>query len=114
MRAWVFDPHSGGAKIPESLKEQTKRRILAHAKKHYTGQYHRLDIRFRGPLCYIDAYIEPPASGKSTPEVPTHLCRLRYKGQERWTVAFFTYSHERYEPSFFASGEPIGTPEDGF
>ena len=115
VRAWVFDPHSGGAKIPEALKEQTKRRILAHAQKHYAGRYHRLDIRFRGPLCYIDAFIEPPGSFASLPpEEATHLCRLRHKGQDRWSVDFFTYSHERYEPSFFASGDAIGTPEEGF
>jgi hypothetical protein len=126
-RAWVFDPDSGGVKIPESAKEQTKRRILAHAEKHYAGRYARLDVRFKGALCYVDAYIEPDTRGspwKATRETreqfverlraaPTHLCRLRYFGPDRWSVAFFTYSHERYEPSFFASGEQFGTPEDG-
>ncbi|HEY3351715.1 MAG TPA: hypothetical protein VGQ83_00575 [Polyangia bacterium] len=24
-----------------------------------------------------------------------------------------TYSHEKYEPTFFASGELVGTPEEG-
>jgi hypothetical protein len=43
---------------------------------------------------------------------PTRLCRLRYFGPDRWSVAFFTYSHERYEPTFFASGEQFGTPEE--
>lgn len=126
-RAWVFDPDSGGVKIPESAKEQTKRRILAHAEKHYAGRYARLDVRFKGALCYVDAYIEPDTRGspwKATRETreqfverlraaPTHLCRLRYFGPDRWSVAFFTYSHERYEPSFFASGEQFGTPEEG-
>jgi hypothetical protein len=48
--------------------------------------------------------------------VPTHLCRLRYLGPYRtaWSVAFFTYSHERYEPTFFENGELEGTPEEGF
>ena len=47
--------------------------------------------------------------------VPTHLCRLRYfSGHGEWSVAFYTYRHERYEPSFFASGEALGTPEEGF
>jgi hypothetical protein len=92
-KGWVFDPHSGGTKIPEALKEQTKRRILAHAKKHYAERYYRLDIRFKGPLCYIDAFIEPPDSVALPPEEPTHLCRLRHVGRDRWSVAFFTYSH---------------------
>jgi len=127
MAPWVFDPHSGGTKIPESLKEQTKRRILAHAEKRYAGRYTRLDVRFKGPLCYIDAFKEPDAPKKlwpgarETPEqfverlrnTPTHLCRLRHLGRDRWSVAFYTYSHERYEPTFFGSGEMIGTPEQG-
>jgi hypothetical protein len=124
---WVHDPHSGGVKIPEFVKEETKRRILAHAEKHYAGRYARLDIRFRGALCYIDAYIEPETQGspwKATGETreqflerlrsaPTHLCRLRHFAKDRWSVAFYKYSDERYEPSFFASGEQVGTPEEG-
>jgi hypothetical protein len=44
---------------------------------------------------------------------PLHLCRLRYFGDEdRWSLAFFTYSHERYEPCVFDSGEFHGTPEE--
>ena len=44
---------------------------------------------------------------------PTHLCRLPHFGADRWSVAFYTYSHERYEPTFFGSGEDTGTPEEG-
>jgi len=127
MAPWVLDPHSGGVKIPETLKEQTKRRILAHAEKHYAGRYTRLDVRFRGSHCYIDAFIEPEtrrspwkATGETREQFlerlrshPTHLCRLRHLGKDRWSVAFYTYSHERYEPCFFQSGEMIGTPEEG-
>jgi hypothetical protein len=125
---WVRDVHSGGVKIPEAVKLQTERRILAHAEKHYAGRYVRIDVRFKGALCYIDAYTEPETKGrpwKVTGETreqfldrlrsnPTHLCRLRHRGQDRWSVAFYTYSHERYEPTFFGSGEDIGTPEEGF
>ena len=32
---------------------------------------------------------------------------------KNWSIAFFTYSHQRYEPTLFASGEPFGTPEEG-
>ena len=124
---WMFHPHSGGVKIPESLKEPTRRRLLAHAEKHYAGRYVLLDIRFKGALCYVDAYTEPDVQGspwRATKETrekfverlrnsPTHLCRLRYCGRDRWSVAFYTYSHERYEPSFFASGDQYGTPEEG-
>jgi len=111
MQGWIIDAHSGGEKIAESLKVETRQRILDHAEKLY----------------YIDAYIEPDARGspwkvtKETREqflerlrtAPTHLCRLRHFGPDRWSVAFFTYSHERYEPTFFQSGEAFGTPEEG-
>ena len=45
---------------------------------------------------------------------PTHLCRLRYFGDDRWSFGFFTYSNERYELSVFPSGEFFGTPEEAF
>ncbi|HEY3079142.1 MAG TPA: hypothetical protein VGM69_04485 [Chloroflexota bacterium] len=46
---------------------------------------------------------------------PTHLCRLRYFGdEERWGFAFYTYSNERYELAVFPSGEFLGPPEDAF
>jgi hypothetical protein len=47
-------------------------------------------------------------------ETPTHLCRLRHFGPERWSVAFYKYSDECYEPSFLESGQMVGTPEEGF
>ena len=46
---------------------------------------------------------------------PTHLCRLRYFGdEERWGFAFYTYSNEKYELSVFPSGDFHGTPEEAF
>lgn len=125
-RGWTLDPHAGGVPISDAVKEATKRRLLAHAEKHYAGRYARLDIRFRGALCYIDAFTEPDTRGspwKVTGETrdqfvermrstPTHLCRLRHFGPNRWSVAFFTYSNERYEPCFFRSGKLFGTPEE--
>ncbi len=65
----------------------------------------------------------PPADWPETREehlerlrnTPTHLCRLRYFGdQERWGFAFYTYSGERYELSVFPSGEFLGPPEEAF
>ena len=128
MAPWVYNPHAGGVKIPEREKEPTKQRILAHAAKHYAGKYTRLDIRFKGVFCYIDAYTEPslPRGRWTDPtesreqhierlrNTPTHLCRLRHFTADRWSVAFYTYSHEAYEPTFMASGEDNGTPEEGF
>jgi len=129
-KTWVYDPHSGGIKIPETVRVSTRKRILKYAEKHYSGKYLRIDIRFRSQLCYIDAYTEPYVPldfdtslfGEFREErieqlrnVPTHLCRLRYFGDEdNWSMAFFTYSNEKYEPSFFNNGSFHGTPEEAF
>ena len=130
MRTWVYDPHSGGVKIPAAVRQRTERRIRAHAEARYAGKFIRLDIRFRGPLCYIDAYTEPEAPSASLLRTlgetreqyvrrlrnsPLHLCRLRYFGNEdQWSMAFYTYSHEKYEPCVFNNGSFHGTPEEAF
>jgi hypothetical protein len=130
MAPWVYDPHSGGVKIPERVQQRTRQRILVYAEQHYAGKYTRLDVRFRGQFCYIDVYTEPhvppdfpppnwPESREEHLErlrnTPTHLCRLRYFGDEdRWSMAFYTYSHETYEPCFFDTGSDHGTPEEAF
>ncbi|MEL6489721.1 MAG: hypothetical protein AAFQ95_07130 [Cyanobacteria bacterium J06621_3] len=128
---WVYDPHSGGVKIPASLKEPIKQRILSYAEEHYAGKYNRIDVRFRSHFCYIDAYTEPFVSEENFDEklygctreerieflrgVPIHLCRLRYKGDmEKWVMAFYTYSNNKYEPSMFRNGTFFGTPEEAF
>jgi hypothetical protein len=46
--------------------------------------------------------------------VPLHLCRLRYFAEDRWSMAFYTYSHEQYEPCVFDTGKDQGTPEEAF
>lgn len=125
---WVLSPQTGGSKIPEAVQQRTEQRIRAHAEKHYRGKYTRLDIHFKGPFCYVDAYTEPyvPRGRWTHPHetreaflerlrsTPTHLCRLRHFSENRWSLAFYTYSHEKYEPCVFPSGEWFGTPEAGF
>ena len=129
-RVWTYNPHRGGVTIPAAVCQQTERRILKYAAAHHAGKFTRLDIRFRGALCYIDAYTEPAkpsarllASLGETPEqylkrlrsVLIHMCRLRYFGcEDAWSMAFFTYSHERYEPCTFGNGSWTGTPEEAF
>lgn len=129
-KVWINDPHSGGVKIPERIKESVKNRIVGYAETHYAGKYTRIDVRFKGHFCYIDAYVEPFARedfdtlqlGETREEyierlrsTPIHLCRLRYKGdEEKWSMAFYTYSHNRYEPSIFDHGGFFGTPEEAF
>src|SRR5438552_18159726 len=128
---WVFDPDSGGVRIPDGVRRRTEERLRRHAEEQFAGRYTRLEIRFRGQFCYVDAYTEPEPLGPNWPppdwpetreayqerlrNTPTHLCRLRYFGdEERWGFAFYTYSHERYELSVFPSGEFRGRPENAF
>ena len=97
MHKWVYDPHSGGVKIPPAVKQRTEQRILSYAESKYAGKFTRLGIRFHGVFCYIDAYIEPPEPPESlllavdeTREqylerwrnAPLHSCRIRYFGDE--------------------------------
>jgi hypothetical protein len=128
---WVFNPNSGGKPIPELVRQRTDARVRRYAEKHYAGRYSRLEIRFHGQFCYIEAYTEPPEPGPNWPpanwpqtreeymerlrHTPIHLCRLRYRGdEEHWGFAFFAYSSEKYELSVFHSGQFFGPPEDAF
>lgn len=130
QKSWVYDPHSGGIKIPKPLQERVRKRILSYAEKHYSRKYNRIEVRFRGALCYIDAYLEPDVPKKFDETVygvtreehierlrnfPTHLCRLRYFGdEEKWSMAFYTYSRDKYEPCYFKNNTFHGTPEEAF
>jgi hypothetical protein len=128
---WVWSPDRGGVRIPEPVQRRTEARLRRYAEEHFAGRYTRLEIRFRGQFCYIDAYTEPEEPGPNWPPAdwpetraeylerlrttPIHLCRLRYFGdEERWGFGFFAYSSEKYELSVFPSGEFFGPPEDAF
>jgi hypothetical protein len=128
-KQWMFVPGSGGVAIPKHQQETIRQRILAHANKNYAGKFNRIDVRFRGKHCYIDAYIEPEDPGKKfvsfageTREEymerlrnnPLHLCRLLYYSTERWGLSFYTYSNEKYEVSMYPNGTFYGTLEEGF
>lgn len=130
MGVWVYDPHSGGVKIPQAVRTRTEQRIQSYAEAHYGGKFKRLDVRFRGVFCYIDAYTEPDVPAPELLNIlgetreqylqrvrsfPLHLCRLRYFGnEEQWSMAFYTYSNEKYEPCIFDNGTFHGTPEEAF
>jgi hypothetical protein len=128
-RQWIFDPGSGGKKIPQEVQEDIENRIHLVAREQFKGRYTRLEIRFRSQFCYIDAYTEPRISENWPPpnwpesreeylerlrNTPVHLCRLRYFGDDRWGFAFYTYSNEKYELSVYPNGKFIGTPEEAF
>jgi hypothetical protein len=128
-RQWVFDPDTGGKKIPPAIQSDTEKRIQKIAEERFEGRYTRLEIRFRGQFCYIDAYVEPvltptwpPPDWSETREeyaerlrnTPIHLCRLRYFGDDQWGFAFYTYSSDKYELSVFPDGQFLGNPEEAF
>jgi hypothetical protein len=126
---WVYNPNSGGKRIPSTVQTAIERRIQKIAAEQFEGRYTRLEIRFRNQFCYIDAYSEPrvtegwpPPDWPETREeyvqrlrqTPIHLCRLRYFGDESWGFAFYSYSHDKYELSVYPDGEFTGKPEDAF
>ena len=128
-KQWVFDPDSGGTKIPERVRRSVEARLQRYAEGRFAGRYTRLEIRFRGKFCYVDAHTEPEPLGQDWPpedrnetreeylermrNTPTHLCRLRCFGDgEQWGFGFYSYASDRYELSVFPSGEFFGPPED--
>ncbi len=128
-RVWYFDPNAGGITIPETVRRDVTSRIEKVANDNYKGKYTRLDIRFRGCFCYIDAYQEHEVHdlplSKDWPETleeyaerlrntPVHLCRLRYFGNDEWSFCFYTYSNERYELTVYPNGNFFGKPEGAF
>jgi hypothetical protein len=128
-KMWGFNPNAGGSKIPDSVKHDVEKRINNIAEQHFKGKYTHLELRFKGQFCYIDAYQEPDVSDNWHPinwhetrekyiermrYIPTHLCRLRYFGDDMWGFAFYTYSNEKYELAVYPDGKFLGKPEDAF
>jgi hypothetical protein len=87
----MFDPNSGGVKIPPAVQADVDKRIRAVAEKEFKGKYKRLEVRFKN-----------------------QFCRLRYFGNDEWGFAFYTYSHEKYELSMYDDGQFTGKPEQAF
>jgi hypothetical protein len=127
MKRWIFSPHLGGKTIPLAAQERIKKRVFDHASRRDDRSFDRLEVSFRGKFCYIDVFQEPvnPTEAVLTllgetkehylerlGSTPTHLCRLRYFSEDKWSLALYLYSHERYEPNVFATGEFFGTPEE--
>lgn len=105
MTGWYFDPHNGGDKIPPDVQEKTQVRIMAHAKRLKPDKANCIKVRFKGQFCYIDEAGEN--NGRDMP-----LCRLRYfANQDRFSLGFYAYSSDRYEPCMFGNGW-FGTPEE--
>ncbi len=101
---WYYDPQSGGIKIPAHLYEKfrEKAEVFERTRKWYPKC--RLSLRFKGHFCYVDVL----ENGETS---PSPLARLRYFRDNAWSMAFFMWSHERYEASVFFNGKWEGTLE---
>jgi len=127
---WRLYAHVGLQPSHRREEHSTRRQSTHRASHPGTTPDDSLESTYaRGALCYIDAYTQPdlprgcsPPPGETLDgwkerlrNTPTHLCRIRYFGNEdRWSFAFYTYSHEEYQPSFLITGKDHGTPEEAF
>ena len=107
-RHWVYSPHAGGAKMTEARKVQVRAQVDAYATHKLGGRCDRIDVRYKGVFCYLDAeQLQPDGRVFHFP-----LGRLRHFNIDRWSIALYTFSNEKYEPSVYPSGEWIGTLEE--
>lgn len=83
-------PHDGGSKIPPKEYPDIIKKADAYVASRSWSSSYKLHLRFKGQFCYVDS-IEK--DGAISP-----LGRLRYFGPNRWSLAFFTYSNDRYTP----------------
>ena len=104
MSPWVYDPQSGGNKIPSTLHEQICKQADTFARTRPWYPQIKLKLRFKRQFCYIDTIQKDDV--RAFP-----LCRLRYFKSDSWSLALFTYSNERYEACVFSDGKWEGTLE---
>ena len=104
MATWVFDPQSGGVKIPPQTYDAICKKAEIFANTRAWHPKIQLKLRFKSQFCYVDTVEEGDI--RLLP-----LCRLRYFNQDRWSFAIFTYGNERYEPCWLPGGKCDGTFE---
>ena len=87
---WVYDPHSGGIKISPRHHQEISRQITSYEQTRSWYPKIKLKTRISGQFCYILTVEDN--------KKPMPLCRLRHFVLERWSLAVFTYSNDRYTP----------------
>ena len=102
---WVYSPQSGGIKITPSKQAKFLQQAEAFARTRPWFSTFQLKLRFKNQFCYLDAVQRNTAK-------PFPLCRLRYFRNNVWSMAFYTYSNERYEPCYFKNGTWEGSLEE--
>ena len=103
-KTWGLNPQSGGMKIPIDLHLKIIQQIKDFEKSRSWYPRLRLNIRFKTQFCYIDLVEKDDSISP--------LCRLRYFNNSGWSLGFFSWSSERYEPCIFKSGDWFGSIED--
>ncbi len=97
-------PHEGGLKIPPDQHASIIRQADAFAATRQWNSSYKLQLRFKNQFCYVDSLEK---DGTVSP-----LGRLRHCRANRWSVAFYTYSNERYEPCYLPNGDGYGSFEE--
>ena len=104
MSPWVYDPQSGGNKIPPRIHEILSQKAESFACARSWHPRIQLKLRFKNQFCYVDTL--EVGDNRQFP-----LCRLRHFSPDRWSLALFTYSNERYVPCLFQNGKWEGSFE---
>jgi hypothetical protein len=98
--------------MPDAPSPQTRTIVTERIIAHVTHGWPHLGepvVRHRGKFCYVDAVL--PGNREPTP-----ILRLRYQGSpDRWAIAIYLASHDRYTESELPTsfGPKTGTPEQG-
>ena len=102
---WVYDPHSGGIKIPARRHYDVFLQVENYACTRPWYPTVKLKARIKNQFCYVDMLQEGD-------DRPFPLCRLRFFRENIWSFALFTYSNESYKPCAFSDGKLEGSLED--
>lgn len=102
---WVYDPHSGGTKILPVQHDILRHQAEVFAKTRPWYSEYEIILRFKNQFCYLDTM-------NRKDKKPFPIGRIRYLNSRGWSLAFYTYSNEKYEPCVFLSGKFEGTLEE--
>lgn len=105
-KMWVYDPQSGGNKIPGKYHWVIRQQAERFASTRAWSSEYEIKLRFKSQFCYLDGLKK--GTDKAFP-----IGRLRYFRDNVWSLAFYTYSNETYQPCVFSNGKWEGTLEEG-
>lgn len=104
-KVWCFDPHGGGVQISPMVQKIITARINNYEVKQSWYPHYQLKIRYKGQFCYLDA-------SKNDDDNFFPIGRLRHFNEDQFSLAFYTYSNEKYSPCTFSNGNWFGSIED--